>query len=113
MPLMVRHTNPPDDGVAFTTACDNRKVKSFTAVQGRYLAFLYIYTRIHGRAPAESDLQQYFRVTAPSVHQMVLTLERNGLISCMPGVARSIQVLVPAQDLPLLDFLIPPSESGS
>ena len=32
------------------------------------------------RAPAEAELQRHFRVTPPSVHQMVLTLERAGLI---------------------------------
>jgi hypothetical protein len=33
-----------------------------------------------GRPPAEADLQRFFQVTPPSVHQMVLTLERNRLI---------------------------------
>jgi len=30
----------------------------FTAVQGRYLAFIYIYTRLHGIPPAETDIQR-------------------------------------------------------
>jgi Mn-dependent DtxR family transcriptional regulator len=88
-------------------------VQVFTALQGRYLAFIYIYIRMNGRAPAESDLQQFFDVTAPSVHQMVLTLHKNGLISRTPGAARSIEVLVPAESLLLLEFLIPPSDSSS
>jgi DNA-binding MarR family transcriptional regulator len=86
-------------------------VKEFTTLQGRYLAFIYIYTRIHGRPPAESELQRQFRVTPPAVHQMVLTLDRNGLISRTPGAARSIEVLVPPQELPLLEFLIPAADS--
>ena len=45
--------------------------------------------------PAEADMQRHFRVTPPSVHQMVLALERDGLISRQPGVARSIAILVP------------------
>ena len=49
--------------------------KSFTPKQGQYLAFIYAYTRLHRRPPAEADMQQYFRVSPPSVHQMVLTLE--------------------------------------
>lgn len=85
-------------------------MKSFTALQGRYLAFIYIYTRIHGRPPAEADLQRFFRTTPPAVHQMVLTLDRNGLISRIPGAPRSIQVLVPPGEIPLLDFLLPPSD---
>jgi DNA-binding MarR family transcriptional regulator len=74
----------------------------FTATQGQYLAFIYAYTCVLGRPPAESDLQQHFNVTAPAVHQMVLTLERNGLIKREPGIARSIQLLVPPEALPML-----------
>src|SRR5215210_1023977 len=54
--------------------------KSFTERQGQYLAFIDAYTRVHGRPPAESDMQRHFGVSPPSVHQMVLTLERLGLI---------------------------------
>jgi predicted Rossmann fold nucleotide-binding protein DprA/Smf involved in DNA uptake len=41
-------------------------------------------------------------VTAPTVHQMVLTLEKAGLITRVPGAARSIQLLVPPEALPIL-----------
>jgi hypothetical protein len=40
----------------------------------KYLAYIHLYTRLHRRPPAETDLQQYFRVNPPSVHQMLLTL---------------------------------------
>src|SRR5215218_2774990 len=75
---------------------------SFTDKQGQYLAFIDAYTRVHGRAPAEADMQRHFGVTPPSVHQMVLTLERAGLIRRQPGLARSIQVLVDPDRLPRL-----------
>jgi DNA-binding MarR family transcriptional regulator len=75
---------------------------SFTLKQGQYLAFIYAYTQLNGRPPAEADLQRFFRVTPPSVHQMVLTLERAGLIRRKPGVARSIQLLVEPEALPVL-----------
>jgi hypothetical protein len=52
--------------------------------------------------PAEADIQQYFRVTPPSVHQMVLTLERAGFIRRQPGAARSTEVLVDPKHLPEL-----------
>jgi hypothetical protein len=42
-------------------------------------------------------------VTPPSVHQMVVALERAGLISRQPGVARSIAVLVDRSALPELN----------
>jgi DNA-binding MarR family transcriptional regulator len=77
----------------------------FTEKQGHYLAFIYVYAHMFGQAPAEADMQRHFRVTPPSVHQMVLGLERGGLIRRQPGVARSISVLVPPQDLPILEWL--------
>jgi DNA-binding MarR family transcriptional regulator len=73
----------------------------FTPKQGQYLAFIYAYTQVLGRPPAEADLQRHFRVTPPSVHQMVLTLERAGLIRRQPGVARSIELLVDPHALPV------------
>jgi hypothetical protein len=63
----------------------------FTATQGQYLAFIYAYTRVLGRPPAEADMQRHFKVTAPVVHQMILTLERKELLKRKPTVARSIQ----------------------
>jgi hypothetical protein len=58
-----------------------------------------------GQAPAEADMQRHFRVSPPSVHQMVLGPERDGFIHRQPGLARSIDILVPPQDLPILNWL--------
>ncbi|MGH7184775.1 MAG: LexA family protein [Pseudomonadota bacterium] len=79
--------------------------QSFTDKQGQYLAFIYAYSRMFRRSPAEADMQRHFRVSPPSVHQMVLTLERNGLIRRQPGVARSIEILVPPHEIPILKWL--------
>jgi repressor LexA len=75
-----------------------------TPLQGQYLAFIYAYSTLHRRPPAEADMQAFFRVTAPSVHQMVLQLERLGMIRRTPRAARSIELLV---DLDLLPRLLP------
>jgi repressor LexA len=77
--------------------------KPYTAQQGQYLAFLYHYTKIHGCAPAEADMQNYFKVSPPSVHQMVLRLEANGFIQRVPGKGRSIRLLLARDDLPELE----------
>jgi LexA DNA binding domain len=74
----------------------------FTAKQGQYLAFIYNYNKIHRCAPAESDLERYFRVSPPAIHDMIKTLERNGLIERTPGQARSIRLLVRPEHLPRL-----------
>jgi DNA-binding MarR family transcriptional regulator len=42
-------------------------------------------------------MQRYFQITPPTVHQMILTLERKGLISRVPGQARAIEVLLPLE----------------
>jgi DNA-binding MarR family transcriptional regulator len=55
-----------------------------------------------GRPPAEADLQRHFRVSPTSVHQIVLILECAGLIRRTIGDARSIEVLVDSQALPVL-----------
>jgi DNA-binding MarR family transcriptional regulator len=79
--------------------------QNFTEKQGQYLAFIYTYSHMFRRPPAEADMQRHFQVSPPSVHQMVVTLERNGLIHRQPGVARSIQILVAPKDLPILNWL--------
>lgn len=76
---------------------------NYTPRQGQYLAFIYYYTKIHGYPPAEADMQKYFKVSPPSVHQMTVTLERKGLIRKIPGKARSISLLVPRDQLPDLE----------
>jgi SOS-response transcriptional repressor LexA len=80
-------------------------LKAFTHKQGQYLAFIYTYAHMFGRPPAETDMQRHFRVSPPSVHQMVVTLERNGLIRRRPGAPRSIELLVAPQLLPILEWL--------
>ena len=74
----------------------------FTPLQGQYLAFIYAYSRIFKRPPAEADMRRHFQVTAPSVHQMVIALEKAGLIKREPGAARSIQLLLAPEALPIL-----------
>ena len=74
----------------------------FTHKQGQYLAFIYWFTKLNRQPPAEKDMQHFFQVTPPSVHQMVLTLHRKGFIKREPGKARSIQLLLAPQELPHL-----------
>ena len=48
-------------------------------------------------------MQRFFRVTPPSVHSMILTLAKRGLLERIPGKARSIRVLLPPDELPDLE----------
>ena len=75
----------------------------YTPRQGQYLAFIYYYTKIHGVPPAEADMQRYFRVSAPAVHEMVKSLERHGYIAREPGKPRSTRLLLGRVDLPDLE----------
>ena len=83
-------------------AARSLSAQSFTEKQGQYLAFIYAYSHMFRRPPAETDMQRHFQVSPPSVHQMIVTLERNGLIRRQPGVPRSIELLVAPQHLPIL-----------
>jgi Mn-dependent DtxR family transcriptional regulator len=82
---------------------ESTETPGYSPLQGQYLAFIYAYSTINRRPPAEADMQAFFRVTAPSVHQMVLQLERLRLIRRTPRAARSIELLVAPAALPLLD----------
>jgi len=76
---------------------------NYTPKQGQYLAFIYYYTKINRQPPAEADMVKYFRVSAPSVHQMVVTLDNNGLIERVAGQGRSIRLLLTREELPDLE----------
>lgn len=77
--------------------------RPYTPKQGQYLAFIHYFTKIHGQPPSEAEMQRYFRVTPPSVHQMVLALDSKGLITRIPGKPRSIRLLVDRAELPDLE----------
>lgn len=81
---------------------DSTQSPLFTPKQGQYLAFIYAYTLVLARPPAEADIQRHFKVTPPTVHQMLVTLARAGLIRRKPGVARSIELLIAPESLPVL-----------
>ena len=70
---------------------------TYTARQGQYLAFIYYYAKIHRLPPAEADMQRYFQVSPPSVHQIVLSLEKSGLIERIAGQGRSLKLLLPRE----------------
>ena len=76
--------------------------QKYTEKQGQYLAFIYYYSKVNGCPPAQADLQRYFDVSPPSVHQMVLTLEKLSLIKRKPRTSRSLKVLLTVEQLPLL-----------
>jgi len=75
----------------------------FTSRQGQFLAFIRRYTERYGQPPAEADMARHFMIWPESAHQMVVTLERRGLIAREPGRARSIRVLLSAAELPELE----------
>ena len=80
---------------------------TFTERQGQFLAYIHQYSLVNGCAPAEADMQRFFQITPPSVHSMVLTLERRGLIRRAPGQARSITLAVAPESLPPLQRVPP------
>ena len=79
-----------------------KSAPQFTEKQGQYLAFIHTYALVNRRPPAEADMQAFFGVTPPSVHRMVVELEKLGLIRRTPRQARSIEVCLSADDIPRL-----------
>jgi DNA-binding MarR family transcriptional regulator len=76
--------------------------RSPTERQGQYLAYIHQHGLVNGCAPAEADMERFFQVTPPSVHSMILTLERRGFIQRVPGQARSITLNIVPKSLPAL-----------
>jgi hypothetical protein len=72
------------------------------ARQGQFPACIHQSSVVKGCAPAEADMERFFQITAPSVHSMVLTLERRGFIRRVPGRARSIILSSAPESLPPL-----------
>lgn len=72
----------------------------FTPTQGRYLAYIKTYTDLHGYPPSESEIASAMCVAPPSVNLMVKTLEKKGLILRQPGKPRSLQVIIPEDEIP-------------
>ena len=70
------------------------KLREPTERQAEYLDFIRHYSEVHGRPPSEGDIVQYFGVSAPAVHQMILTLEARGFLARSPGKGRAIRALV-------------------
>ncbi len=85
---------------------------TFTQRQGMVLAFIHAFVQRRGMAPSYEEIAGHFGISSPSVNGMIKTLERRGLLSRVPGVARSLRVLVPAAELPGGDFgrSAPPAE---
>ena len=76
--------------------------EQYTEKQGQYLAFIESYMTMHGKAPAEAELQRFIGATPPAIHQMILKLEEKRYISRNPGQARSIKLLIDQEELPRL-----------
>jgi len=77
-------------------------MSKLTEKQGQYLSYIFSYIKLNNRSPAEADIQGYFKVSPPTVHQMVVKLESIGAIKRTPRVARSIQVIVEPENIPAL-----------
>jgi repressor LexA len=77
----------------------------FTEKQGQYLAFIHTYTLLNRQPPAEADFQRFFAVSPPAVHDMIMGLERRGLISRVPRQPRSIKLIIQPADLPQLQSI--------
>jgi len=76
---------------------------TFTRKQGQYLAFIHLYSKLNRQPPAEADMQRYFGTSPPTVHSMVVRLEKLGLVEREKGKSRTIRVLLHPKDLPELE----------
>jgi hypothetical protein len=73
----------------------------FTAKQGQYLAFIHTYAQTIA-LPPRPTWSATSASRPPSVHRMVVELERRGLIRRIPRQARSIALCIPTDEIPPL-----------
>jgi len=100
----VRHYSQSSISFPKTSPRIIEKAKSrYTRKQGQYLAFIYYYTKLNRRPPAETDMQKYFKTTPPTVHNMIVQLEKKGFIQKKPYEPRSIRLLLSRKELPDLE----------
>lgn len=91
------------DHTAAGAVVEPKPASNYTRKEGQYLAYIYYYSKLHRQAPAEHDLENYFRVSRPTVHEMIVKLEKRGFISRDPGMPRSIRLLLTRDQLPDLE----------
>ena len=91
------------DQIAAASIVPPKPSAKCTPKEGQYLAFIYYYAKLHRQAPSEPDMQQYFQVTPPVVHNMILKLEKKGFITREPWKTRSIRLLLSREELPELE----------
>jgi DNA-binding Lrp family transcriptional regulator len=70
-----------------------------TARQREYLVFTKTLTDRWRVPPSFEEIARHFETSAPSVNDMVKTLEARGFLSRVPGAARTLRVLVPDAEL--------------
>ena len=74
-----------------------------TPRHSQYFVYLYLYRRLHRYGLSETEISEFFRGSAPSVHRMLVKLEENGLITRELGVSRSVPVAVSRREITPLD----------
>jgi repressor LexA len=90
----------PADGPAVPLTPDGP-----TRQQGQFLAYIleYMLRNEGGVAPAHADLQWFFQLTPPSANSMLIRLEQRGFIRRVPHQARSIEIAIDPELIPLLE----------
>ena len=96
---MKKKETKPDEDKSGTT---------MTQRQGQFVAFIYLYCKLHRWPPSESDIARYFRVSPPAVHQMIVKLDELGLVTRDPGMARTVRVAIPVEEIPVLEDVAGP-----
>ena len=97
--LIVAAATEPLEMRLAQAAIDSADRSRPTKRQFEYLAFIEKYISKFGRAPAEADIEKHFLVSAPSVNQMMQTLERRGFIQRKPNTPRSTLICVDIQEI--------------
>ena len=75
----------------------------YTEEQGQYLAFIYYYTKIHGRSPSEAECKAIWCYATDRASNGVVSRKKQTDCTRLAGQARSIRLLLPRYELPDLE----------
>jgi len=84
----------------FTNTIRIMKMSDITPKQERFLAFIHAYTTCFGFPPSETEMAKAIGASPTSVSQTLKALETKQRIRRQPGVARTTEILAPAQAIP-------------
>lgn len=88
---------------ALASALNEATPGDYSPRQGQFIAFIHHYTKVSGQAPTDRDVERYFKISSSAAREMIERLEWGKFVACSDTKPRTLRVLIPAEQVPLLE----------